>query len=485
MTTALIIGGGIAGPATAIGLHKAGINAAIYEAYPPAASDDAGAFVTIAANGQDALQAIDVLDPVLRASFPAHRIRMSDPAGTTLADITLGSGHPCPQSITRAALSSVLREEAIRRGIPVEYGKRLVSAASQDGQVTAHFDDGTSASADVIIGADGIHSAVRATIEPGSPQPRYTGLTIACGYASRAAAEPCPDGYHMMYGRRAFFGYTTAPDGCTWWFARIPGSELAPADIAAPAGCWQERLAGAFADDKSPAADIIAASDEPIVVTGAYDIPTLPVWRNAAMVVIGDAAHAASPSTAQGASMGIEDSVVLAQCLRDHERIADGLRSYEELRRERVERVVQWGASGENPSPPTPGPRRPDSGWLLKHHIDWGTDVRAQVGTIAGSLRYGPAETVPGGAIGQSPDGHAAGSPARGCPVPPRRRCRARWPRLSRSDHSGASSGCQGPRRVLVGRCDPLNTRRPNDLSKIRHNLARITEKDHLASPPV
>jgi FAD-dependent urate hydroxylase len=390
MTTALIIGGGIAGPATAIGLHKAGINAAIYEAYPPAASDDAGAFVTIAANGQDALQAIDVLDPVLSASFPAHRIRMSDPAGTTLADITLGSDHPCPQSITRAALSQVLREEAIRRGIPVGYGKRLISAASQDRQVTAHFDDGTSVGADVIIGADGIHSAVRAIIDPSSPQPRYTGLTIACGYASRTIAEPCPDGYHMIFGARAFFGYTTASDRRTWWFARIPGPELTPADIAAPTGHWQKTLAEAFADDNSPAADIIAASDEPITITGAYDIPALPVWCNDSMVVIGDAAHAASPSTAQGASMAIEDSVMLAQCLRDYELIADGLRAYEELRRERVERVVQSGASSENPSPPTPGPRRPDSGWLLKHHIDWDTDVRVQVGTITGSLRHRP-----------------------------------------------------------------------------------------------
>jgi len=369
MTTALITGGGIAGPATAIALHKAGITAAICEAYPPAASDDAGAFLTIAANGQDALQAIDVLGPVLDASFPARRLRMSDAAGTTLMDITLGSGHPCPVTITRARLSQVLRDEAIKRGITIEHGKRLTTATSQDGQVNAGFDDGTSVTADVLIGADGIHSAVRAIIDPSAPKPRYTGLTIACGYAPQTAAEACPDGYHMVYGTRAFFGYTTAPDGSTWWFARIPGPELTPADTAVPAGHWQKALAEAFADDDSPAADIINASNEPVTVTSAYDITALPIWHNDSMVVIGDAAHAASPSTAQGASMAIEDGVILTQCLR----------------RERVERVVRSGASGDNPSPPTPGPRRADAGWLLNHHIDWDTKVRSRAAEITGS----------------------------------------------------------------------------------------------------
>ena len=113
----LIIGGGIAGPATAIALRKAGIASVLYEAYPQDATD-AGAFVTIAANGQDALHAIDADRPVLAASFPASRIRIIDPAGTQVADIPLGRDHPGPRTITRSRLASVLRQEAAPAASP-------------------------------------------------------------------------------------------------------------------------------------------------------------------------------------------------------------------------------------------------------------------------------------------------------------------------------------------------------------------------------
>jgi 2-polyprenyl-6-methoxyphenol hydroxylase-like FAD-dependent oxidoreductase len=96
------------------------------------------------------------------------------------------------------------------------------------------------------------------------------------------------------------------------------------------------------------------------------------------MIVIGDAAHAASPTTTQGASMAIEDAVVLAQCLRDIEGQADALRAYERLRRPRVERVVESGASGDNPVPAAPRTRRDGAaGSVYDHHIDWDAKIVA------------------------------------------------------------------------------------------------------------
>jgi 2-polyprenyl-6-methoxyphenol hydroxylase-like FAD-dependent oxidoreductase len=374
---ALIAGAGIAGPATAIALRKAGISSEVYEAYP-ADTGDTGAFVTIAANGQDALRAIDAHQAVLDVSFSGTRLRIFDPAGIQLADLALGRDYPGPRTITRAALSRALREEAIRRGVRISYGKRLTATEAFGTGVRAFFADGSHADADLLIGADGIHSPVRTLIDPDAPAPRYTGLIVACGYAdSPPVTTPEVGSYDMIHGSHAFFGHTTGPDGRDWWFARIPSPELAAADLDAPASRWRDRLAGAFAGDSTPAAELIRSTNGPITITSAYDIPTLPAWHNDSMIVIGDAAHATSPSTAQGASMALEDAVILAQCLRDVPDTAKALTLFEQLRRERVERVVQAGASTGNPSPPAPGPRKggPPT-WLYGHHIDWDATVQ-------------------------------------------------------------------------------------------------------------
>jgi 2-polyprenyl-6-methoxyphenol hydroxylase-like FAD-dependent oxidoreductase len=373
----LIVGAGIAGPAAAIALHKAGISSVIYEAYPEDA-DDTGAFVTIAANGQDALLAIDADQPVLEASFSGGRLRIFDSAGTQVADLALGRDHPGPRTITRAALSRVLREEAVRCGVRIEYGKRLADAATSGTGVRAFFADGSHADADLLIGADGIHSPVRTLIDSHAPAPRYTGLIVACGYADHPpVTTPEAGSYDMIHGSCAFFGHTTGTDGRDWWFARIPSPELAAADLDAPAAQWRDRLADAFAGDNTPAAELIRVTSGAITITSAYDIPALPAWHNDTMIAIGDAAHATSPSTAQGTSMALEDAVILAQCLRDVPCTAKALTLFEQLRRERVERVVQAGASTGNPSPPASGPRKggPPT-WLYGHHIDWDATVR-------------------------------------------------------------------------------------------------------------
>lgn len=244
MTHALIIGGGIAGPVSAMALHKAGIGATVYEAYP-APADDVGAFLVLFHNGLEALRTIDAHRPVLDASFPADRVEMLDAQGHGRERPVSGSGtadgRPVlgPRTLRRSALYRALREEAERRGVAVEFGKRLVAAGvGPDGRVTARFADGSSARGDVLLGADGVRSLTRTLIDPEAPAPRHTGQITVCGFSPLVPAEaaPAPGVYRMIRGSRAFLGCTRAPDGAVWWFANTPGGELAPERLAAGTG---------------------------------------------------------------------------------------------------------------------------------------------------------------------------------------------------------------------------------------------------------
>ncbi|MEU9125716.1 FAD-dependent monooxygenase [Streptomyces sp. NPDC048506] len=391
MTKALIIGGGIAGAVTAMALKKAGITAEVFEAYPTGA-DDVGAFLVVFANGLEALRVIDAHGPVVDHSFPARRVQLLGSDGARLGERPIagteqGAGLG-PRTLRRATLYQVLHNEAARRGIAVRHGKRLVGAETvrtpEGKRVVATFADGSRAEGDLLIGADGLHSVTRTLIDPAAPQPRYTGQNTVCGYARDTDVALPPDTYTMIFGQRAFFGCTRAPDGEIWWFANVPGTEL---DRTRPPAttpeAWRERVAALFADDDTPAADVVRATDDRIIVSNAYDIASTPRWHTDTAVVLGDAAHAAAPNAAQGASMAIEDGIVLAKCLRDHPEPQSAFVAYEKLRRERVERVVAAsaglarrtasGGPGSRPAGPD-GAERGGPGaddWLTGYRIEW------------------------------------------------------------------------------------------------------------------
>jgi 2-polyprenyl-6-methoxyphenol hydroxylase-like FAD-dependent oxidoreductase len=165
------------------------------------------------------------------------------------------------------------------------------------------------------------------------------------GYAVGAPAVTAPDAYHMIFGSRAFFGFTTAPDDRTWWFARIPGPELTGEQRAAStAAQWRDRALQAFVDDASPAAAVIRATGDDVTGGDSYDVPTTPIWYRGPVVLAGDAAHAASPAAAQGASMALEDAVVLARCLSEQPDAARAFAAYEAIRREPTEQTVAASA---------------------------------------------------------------------------------------------------------------------------------------------
>lgn len=387
MTSALVVGGGVAGPVTAMALQKAGIDATIYEAYDRGA-DGVGAFLTLAVNGIAALGAIEAHHLVRDTGFATTKMSLGMGGRKPMAEFGFGAALPDGTStltITRAELYGVLRDEAVRRGIPVEYGRRLVAATPDADGVTATFADGSTARADVLIGADGLRSAVRTIIDPNAPAPRYVPLLNAGGYAKGLSVDAEPGHMHMVFGRDCFYAYVKHPNGDVWWFANPrQARELSREELAAID--WRARLGELFAREDRLARDLVDASPELFAGWNTYDFPKVPTWHRDRMVIIGDAAHATSPASGQGASMAIEDAVTLAKCLRDAG--DDAFARYEALRRNRVERVVAQGkrnGDGKSLGPVMRHvlplvfklykPSEASMNWLYGHRVDWDVTV--------------------------------------------------------------------------------------------------------------
>jgi len=345
-SSALVIGGGIAGPVAAMALQKAGIQATVYEAYDgPAAG--AGGGLTIAPNGLNALGVIGAAEAVQRIGIPMPAIVIESWTGKQLAEFGGQPGLPDPRFAWRGELHATLHDEAARRGIRTQFGKRLEDADAAAETVTAHFADGTHASADILIGADGIRSTVRSLIDPAAPQPRYAGLISFAARMHDTGLAPTGGKMHMIFGKRAFFGYAVFDDGSGGWFVNLPHQPpMTLADArAVPAVQWLTRLREAVAEDRTPAPGLLNRTDPAalLVVGPMEDIPTVPAWSNGRMVLAGDAAHATSPSSGQGASLAAESAVQLARCLRDlpHQQ---AFAAYEQLRRPRVEKIIKLAA---------------------------------------------------------------------------------------------------------------------------------------------
>jgi 2-polyprenyl-6-methoxyphenol hydroxylase-like FAD-dependent oxidoreductase len=146
---------------------------------------------------------------------------------------------------------------------------------------------------------------------------------------------------------------------------------------------WRARLHDLHRGDRSPVVALVDATPGPLRGWTTYDVPTLRRWSAGRMVLIGDAAHATSPAAGQGSSLAVEDAVVLARCLRDLP-LPAALAAFEELRRERAERVVAQGfRTSSAKSPPAIGRvvrdlvmpfvlrRRDPQAWVRAHSVDW------------------------------------------------------------------------------------------------------------------
>ncbi|MFE7295658.1 FAD-dependent monooxygenase [Streptomyces sp. NPDC057579] len=387
--TALVIGGGVAGPVAALALRKAGIAATVYEAYPTAA-DGVGAWLGLAPNGLAALATVGADAAVRAAGQPVPGMVMADGAGRHLTSFDGFPELPATMTMPRDQLFRALTDHAVGEGVRFVYGKRFVDAEETSDGVTAHFADGTSATADLLIGADGIRSAVRTVIDPQAPAPEYGGVLSFGGLTAadsgvEAEVEVAPGTMYFAFGR-AFMGYWRGPDGRLIWFAGLP-SDTPPSqeDLArVPPTAWLDKLRDLYAGHV-PGEQLLRHTDpDALMVVGQMErMPSVPHWHRGRMVLVGDAVHAPSSSSGQGASLAIESAVELARCLRDLPTHHEAFAAYEALRRPRVEAIglnaatvnkVKAGKS-ELPAPAFPAPEEMFRA-LHFHRIAWEETVR-------------------------------------------------------------------------------------------------------------
>ncbi len=343
---ALIIGAGVAGPILAMALQRAGIESAVFEGRQRE-TVEGGAWLALAPNGVNALETLDVDIEREADGFKATGMAFFNGAGKPVGfvDSRPEQARYGARSIVleRGRLADALRAAALRRGIAIEFGKRLAGIEVNDPrEVVARFEDGTTSRGDFLIGCDGIQSRTRRLILPDGPRPTFTGLIDTGGFA-RCPGLASSGAIHMTFGKRAFFGHLVKPNGEVYWFSNVPWSdEPARGELQAISDdAWRARLLDLHGQNPSPIPEIIHATRGEIGKWPSYDIPFLPTWHRGRVCLVGDAAHATTPHAGQGASMAIEDALVLARILRDVPDLEAAFATYERLRKARVERVTR------------------------------------------------------------------------------------------------------------------------------------------------
>jgi len=337
VSSVLVIGGGITGSVLSLALAQRGVSVDLAEITRQWRGVGHG--ITVQGNALAALARVGVLDEVLRRGVPYDTLRMRQADGTLIAELptprTGGADLPATLGALRSDLQAVLRDQVYAAGVNVRLGLTVRDIATGAERARAEFTDGTTGEYDLIVGADGIRSAVRGLLGiTTAPQP--SGMSIWRVVADRPAELDCSELYYN--GPRYKAGYSPISagkcyaflldvDGVRADFGDKPDWELMYERSAGYGGTW-----GKIRETIGPDSDVSHTRIEWLLVPDP--------WYRGRAIVIGDAAHACPPLIAQGAAMCAEDAVVLAELITSQP-VEQALPAFMARRMPRVEIVVR------------------------------------------------------------------------------------------------------------------------------------------------
>jgi len=329
-----VIGAGIGGLTAAIALRQRGIEVEVYER--SAELGDVGAGISLWANALKALHRLGLKEALDARSFHSDEGVLRNASGavltrTSTSEFITRFGLPVGV-FHRAELLEVLRDAA--RDIPVHLNHECSDVSQDAGGVTVAFAGGGQARADVVVGADGLRSVVRARLAiPG--EIRYAGYT-AWRAIARFPTAGLLAGETLGRGRR--FGLAPIAGDRVYWYA----TDNLPEGGREEAGLAKARLVEMFAKWHAPIAAVIEATAAAVILRNdIYDRDPVDRWGSGRVTLLGDAAHPMTPNLGQGGCQAIEDALVLSWCLTlKREGVEAGLRRYESLRMPRTRFIV-------------------------------------------------------------------------------------------------------------------------------------------------
>ena len=321
----VVSGGGIAGLATATALTQRGIEVDLVERNSSWRTSGAG--ISLYPNGERVLRDLGLDGAVVDAGFRLETLRIMDAAGTSIGEFPFerwpGVGGVI--AIHRDALQQVLVEAAAGARLTLGMTVNGIDDGGSAAQVT--FGDGSLAEYDVVVVAEGIRSTTRTAVF-GPVEPRQTGQM----YWRTAVPGVLVDMLTMVADEDRFVTVMPLDRGQTYIAVQTRSAPIPvePGDRIASMRTATDGIAG-------PVSAVIDAirSDDDVFVGPAEEVADIH-WRQSRVVLIGDAAHALSPSFGQGANLALEDGYVLAEELASTDDVDAALDAFVARREARV-----------------------------------------------------------------------------------------------------------------------------------------------------
>jgi 2-polyprenyl-6-methoxyphenol hydroxylase-like FAD-dependent oxidoreductase len=343
--SAIVVGAGVGGLAAGIALRRAGVEVTVLEKQADVGRIETGAGFVIWNNGMRALQKLGIAARLQELGAPLQAADWQLSSGRRLAswpvaEIGREVGAPAI-GVRRTDLQSVLLQAL--PGDSLQLGVECSGFQADGDAVIARLSDGREERADVLIGADGITSTVRAQLHDGPVPPRSA--RYSQGYAVTDHRTEVTDAgvFREIDGRGLRFFLFPVGRGGVYWAAAMRGVDPDVSREPRVGGAaMKQRLLDRYRGWPAPVEELIEATDErSILQREIVDRTPLKQWGRGRVTLLGDAAHPTTPNLGQGACQAMEDAVVLAECVGQAPEVADALSDYEARRIPRTSSFVR------------------------------------------------------------------------------------------------------------------------------------------------